>query len=863
MKTKLFTKKTYLGVLMTLVLVFSVQGIADALTFSTSRSGDLETKAPNEKFTVTFSVSLKGNTAIRNTDGDLVTEGGQTIDSSGYQIDSDGNRLNTAADGTVGSIPIDSSGFELDSAKKRVTVHIDKDGDNVVDSGETYYTLVKKDTNKVTVDSSRYEVNSSTGARTGTSPTPGAKQFKVSDAVRYHYNSEAIGIDLEGPATITKVGSLVHSISDTTDNQPDFKMYEPSHASYNTAAAHEKLSGSVTLTLEPTTAQGKVTIKVTDETPTTDAPTNGKSDPITFTLYVVNYQGAIDDNVTTLVGDSVDYAFHNDVRPLANYFTFAGTNVPVHYSIEGSGSFSIQETYTDDSPDSVKTFNKTVSTSNLAPVFIDMKQSTNKVTVHVSGGGSKTMIFIYQGTTPTKYPKIRITGGNNQTGAIQARLEEPFTVKVTDGNNRPLSGLTVGFTTLSGTNSLFIPVPGTRVYGSGTTLTTTAPTTNLVDNSDNTTTATGNKPNAGTSIFVQTDRNGVAQTYYRLGNNTGSYQVTPNLEGIASGSEPQPRDPRVFDATAVSGSRSASLVIVSGNNQRSDTNTHDVAKPLVVRVRRPGGYRISNVIIRFTALTGVLEASTGTKYVANDDVTALPSARAGYTPTGVTATDNAAIHGSVSGQEIFVLTNAHGEAAAVYNAGQISGAKTVTGRVDDEEAVSQYDFQIRQVVFNIDGTGSTTTPPTTTQPTTPTTPRLSISVTGEGTTRTVTVNASDGRRVLATLGGTALAASPTTPSTPGTTGTVYQVGDSIPRAAGILGGGATFNISGGGSLRLNDRVYTCINPPCQIRDYVVTQGTPLYRGDSPQQHGDSHHWHAHNDYGAEHTRHVYTASRCY
>ena len=39
----LTTRKIVLGLLMALVLAFSVQGIADALTFSTSRSGDLAT----------------------------------------------------------------------------------------------------------------------------------------------------------------------------------------------------------------------------------------------------------------------------------------------------------------------------------------------------------------------------------------------------------------------------------------------------------------------------------------------------------------------------------------------------------------------------------------------------------------------------------------------------------------------------------------------------------------------------------------------------------------------------------------------------------------------------------------------------
>ena len=69
----LTTRKIVLGLLMALVLTFSVQGIADALTFGTSRSGDLETKAPNEKFTIRFSVSLKGNTAIKVA-GDLVKD---------------------------------------------------------------------------------------------------------------------------------------------------------------------------------------------------------------------------------------------------------------------------------------------------------------------------------------------------------------------------------------------------------------------------------------------------------------------------------------------------------------------------------------------------------------------------------------------------------------------------------------------------------------------------------------------------------------------------------------------------------------------------------------------------------------------
>ena len=730
--------------MLTLVLALGMIGLADALTFSTSRSGDLETKAPNETFTVTFSVSLKGNTTIKHSDGELITEPWESsdtpappdsgltgpstltdqyyVDSSGYLLNKkDGYRVNS--DGAA----IDSSGYLLDGNGKRLK----HDHDN--------------DTNTPDVDHRADE-----GKR---------EQVKVPNQFRYHYNSEAININLAGPARIIKIGSR------TVDIAPgDLKMYESTHGSYNTAPDHQKLSGSVTLVLEPTgTDGGTVTVKVTDDTATGDFPTNGKSNPITFTLYSVKYQSDLtsENKVTTLVGDSVDYAFDNDVRPLSSYFTFVqDANVPVHYSVDGSGSLSIRKPYTDNprSPTSVKTASKTLSTSSSAPVHLDMKRGTNKVTAWVSGGASKTMIFIYQGSSPTKYPEIEITGGNIQTGAINARLEEVLTVKVTDGNNRPLSGLTVGFTTTtpSTNTSMFIPVPGTRVWGSGDTLEQTDPTTNLVDNSVDTTTATANKPNANAKIFVQTDRNGVAQTYYQLGGTTGSYQVTATLQGIAANESPLPQK---FDATAVSGSRSASLVIVSGDNQSSDKTTNDVPDPLVVRVRRPGGYRISNVIIRFTGLIGALEAAPGTKYVRNEDVAALPSARQGYTPTGVTETDNNAIKGSVSGQEIFVLTNAHGEASVVYNAGQITGAKTVTARINDEEANSQYDFQIRQVVFNIDGSGTTTQPTQPTQPAQPAQP-TTITFTVDPTSITGTPGSSQTLKITVPSGLTAQVGNP-------------------------------------------------------------------------------------------------------
>ena len=64
----LTTRKIVLGLLMALVLAFSVQGIADALTFKESRTGDLQTLLPNDKFTIKFSVELTSSKDIFNTE---------------------------------------------------------------------------------------------------------------------------------------------------------------------------------------------------------------------------------------------------------------------------------------------------------------------------------------------------------------------------------------------------------------------------------------------------------------------------------------------------------------------------------------------------------------------------------------------------------------------------------------------------------------------------------------------------------------------------------------------------------------------------------------------------------------------------
>ena len=72
-------RKIVLGMLMALVLAFSVQGIADAADLPLSKTlGDLQTESVGETFEISFNVGIRSNTTpIYNARGQLVTEAGK------------------------------------------------------------------------------------------------------------------------------------------------------------------------------------------------------------------------------------------------------------------------------------------------------------------------------------------------------------------------------------------------------------------------------------------------------------------------------------------------------------------------------------------------------------------------------------------------------------------------------------------------------------------------------------------------------------------------------------------------------------------------------------------------------------------
>ena len=71
----LMTRKIVLGMLMTLVLAFSVQGVADAVTFTDPpNDGNLGVVEIGQEFSVTFRTDVRGPANILNTSRHRVSQ---------------------------------------------------------------------------------------------------------------------------------------------------------------------------------------------------------------------------------------------------------------------------------------------------------------------------------------------------------------------------------------------------------------------------------------------------------------------------------------------------------------------------------------------------------------------------------------------------------------------------------------------------------------------------------------------------------------------------------------------------------------------------------------------------------------------
>jgi Bacterial Ig-like domain (group 3) len=208
---------------------------------------------------------------------------------------------------------------------------------------------------------------------------------------------------------------------------------------------------------------------------------------------------------------------------------------------------------------------------------------------------------------------ITVLSGNNQTVEVNSPFPQPLTVVVKDGSGNPLGNETVTFTApTSGASGLF-----------GTQTTTTA----------------------------VTDSNGDASVNFTANGTPGGYDVTASVPGVAGDA--------LFALTNSATAAPARIVIISGNNQSTVTNT-TFSQPLQVEVEDANGNPVSDSSVTFTApasgASGTFSNGQTTFTVTTDaaGIATVPGFKANGTTGTYTVTVSA---NGVSTPVTFSLTN--------------------------------------------------------------------------------------------------------------------------------------------------------------------------------------------------------------
>ena len=636
--------KIALGVLMACVLAFSVAGVADALTFGTTRTGDLQTVLPEQNnIRVTFSLTNRTPEARTNSVGKRVsTADGTRIDSAGYTVfdATNGREYRTSTEatsaiatyfvspfsyytddgvtpGTVGTqVGVDSNGHVYDSAGARVYIR-------TVDGGTRQSGV-------------RAVYVGATAAPTDPTPANAA-----------YYNEEAITITLSGTSTagggIVQIGSravprtggaLVSTVTlRETEKWSDGTNRLP--------------SGTFSVTIKAPTATGRYEIQITDATVPADYPSDHISstfDP--FVLYVWETEA---NSRTASITTGLTSSVLNDEEDKPITVTLDASFTRVGFEVYDGPGTLYEDKNGDGNPDSsprkqVTAFTENQGTTNVAQVYLRSNRGTSKVRAWVHGNNplSAASGKTTKATYTYKWTSLQRVSGHSpvQIGATDTRLRDPFIVEVRDGGNRPISGETITFAVGSGGGLL-------------------AKDPNFPDNLY--------ASNFPTTSTVETDSNGRANVFLTLGTAAGANTVTATYGG----------ETVTFEATAQTASSAASIEVASGNGQRADID-QTLEKPLVVIVKDQNSLPVKDIIVRFTTDSGILS---------------FKSIDPGDAP------DTAPSPADTS-RRVTVETDETGRASITYNVGDVPGAKHVYA------TITTYDLETRRATFNINGTGS-------------------------------------------------------------------------------------------------------------------------------------------------------------
>lgn len=202
-----------------------------------------------------------------------------------------------------------------------------------------------------------------------------------------------------------------------------------------------------------------------------------------------------------------------------------------------------------------------VSNRSFVAKDVSLAAGANTILVDaVDAGGNRITVQRHVTRDDTVAAKVAVAGGNGQEAAIGARLPQPLTAVLTDGNGAPVGGHTVTFRVTANNGSLS---EGAR---------------------------------NGRTLNVLTDAAGRASVTWTLGTRSGAgnNRVEASAAGFAG--------PARFQATARTGVV-ARIVVDSGNNQYGAV-AQPLSRPLLVVAIDAGNNRVAGVPVTFTVTNG-------------------------------------------------------------------------------------------------------------------------------------------------------------------------------------------------------------------------------------------------------------------
>ena len=720
----LTTRKTVLGLLMTLVLAFSVQGIADALNF-TSQITRRDSTAPHvytgDPFEIQFSVNLETpqdvNTGVRSerykaatsTDigyaadpttrprvrvsATITTDiGYQTTDTHYYTVttgpvDTDtingvtvALTTNTRTWGVSGTdtLPPGRSwttpsttdrGYAADPATRpRVsvpaTITVDATGANAYSASDNdthYYEVTTGPVDTDTIDGVRVRLTTKT-------------RNWATEAQAYYYNAEAVSIT---PGAITGAGAItILSINgrtvtpDATDGS--YTLNEDERWGGTTTA--ELTSGTIRVRCRAGSTAGAGSITVADATTVADDYPTGASAataPTAFSITIVNNPLNLA-TYPTIQSVSEGVLTHNvrnqiSVTLTGSNSTFAEVGFEV---LSGSpGNLYLNR----ESGSSSKKLLTYTNSSSVASVYLLPNSRTNQVRVWVSGQNpastnadyARKVTYTYGFSDLTADLTIGGPGGNGQRGVFNTRLPNPFVVKVIDGTNRGFPGAVVTFTiTAPASGAALFPHPDFRAE----------PVTTGGTQGD---AIAGYNP-----LLIETDQNGEAKVHLKLDASTTTHTVTASYNNAT----------RTFTTTGISAASTTYVLTVDSQHSaqaQSVALRTRAAKPLVVHVLEGGVNPVADVPVRFTVGTGTLSPRREADHLTDAGI--IPNL-----PTDRT-----------------IETNARGEAWIDYIAGNTNGPVTIYARAFSHTSGSSFSRidSANTLTFSVNVGGTPPPPP--------------------------------------------------------------------------------------------------------------------------------------------------------